>query len=906
MAKSVLTSETHPLQISEVRLGEEGDSAIGLTFCPGKKQPNSISGNWQRDLQTDLLAVKRWGAAAIVTLMPQSELKGVKAEGIGDTCEALGMEWYHLPIVDVQVPDEQFERHWIYAGLRLRQHLASGRRILIHCRGGLGRTGTIAGRLLVEMDWEPTRAIAEVRRVRPGAIETTAQEKYVLKTTKPAYDEPFLERMLGCLMGGAIGDAFGYAVEFNSFKEIQKTFGPKGLREPRFVDGRLVVSDDTQMTLFTLEGLLHGVSSDRNWHADTLTHSVFDAYQDWLYTQGHSPKSRLGGQLAQAKSMLYKRAPGNTCLSALAKGQAGSVDAPINDSKGCGGVMRTAPVGFLPNQSRGSAQRLGEALGAITHGHKDGWLPAGAMAGLVSLLMQGESMKSAAKQVTEHLKTYPSHDVASRHRTFPLLTLALNLCDSHRTRPLEAIQILGQGWTGDEALAIALYCAMTGRSFVDVVRRATNHDGDSDSTASIAGQLFGAWRGVFTIPNAWILRLDVLDEIVLMVEGWIEQIPSTAPPIDDIQDRISLRDLHGYVLNVIRMVQVLHTRGYQRLRISPGLSGSGCYFRVVVTPASNTYQDNGALQVAYFDGTAIYTTGSINRYFGWHDAQDDGPGALADKFLVRFPEIAEAGRGRDWQYSGWYNEMIGFAEQGHFPMAYCDYWHEPPTGTMHTTDYREGTPMLPAPPGGEGPASLNRESPGWSAGDDDDDDSELEEGYEDGDEEDVDDDDEGQGKPYILPPPLASFDIADAEQRIKALCAFHRHGLGQLMPFTQLIWDRLKEPKSDRAELFAEIVGIKAKGKLAIRKLLKAFYEEATRARLDALDARGVQPELAGFTDLGAYLVRLAKYVIAADDAMEVVAKRYALALNGDHPSEDGLVQECEIIQGPWKPIDGE
>ena len=90
------------------------------------------------------------------------------------------MLWFHLPIVDVSIPDERFEEEWDVAGEKLRSMLRRRLDVLVHCRGGLGRAGTIAARLLVELGMEPTKAIASVRAVRPGAIETPDQEKFVL------------------------------------------------------------------------------------------------------------------------------------------------------------------------------------------------------------------------------------------------------------------------------------------------------------------------------------------------------------------------------------------------------------------------------------------------------------------------------------------------------------------------------------------------------------------------------------------------------------------------------------------------------------------------------------------------------------------------------------------------------
>ena len=133
-----------------------------------------------RDLSLDLDAIRDWGAAAVVTLVEPKELIMLRVEHLGDEVLRRGMSWFHLPIVDVSTPSEAFERQWDVAGNELRTLLRNSRDVLVHCRGGLGRAGTIAARLLVELGTEPQTAIRQVRAARPGAIETPEQERYVL------------------------------------------------------------------------------------------------------------------------------------------------------------------------------------------------------------------------------------------------------------------------------------------------------------------------------------------------------------------------------------------------------------------------------------------------------------------------------------------------------------------------------------------------------------------------------------------------------------------------------------------------------------------------------------------------------------------------------------------------------
>lgn len=173
-----MTSLSHPLRIDIVAV--PGGGLIGMTFCPGKKQPYAAMGAWDRDLDLDLACVREWGAVAVVTLMEEHELAEYQVEHLGAAVEAFGMEWHHLPIIDVDVPREPFEALWVCSGPRLREHLADGRRILLHCRGGLGRTGMIAVRLLTACGMPARAAVTAVREARPGTLETDAQVAHAL------------------------------------------------------------------------------------------------------------------------------------------------------------------------------------------------------------------------------------------------------------------------------------------------------------------------------------------------------------------------------------------------------------------------------------------------------------------------------------------------------------------------------------------------------------------------------------------------------------------------------------------------------------------------------------------------------------------------------------------------------
>lgn len=179
------TSVSDPLQISVVSPpGVQG--AIGLTLCPGKKDP---TGGWDRDLEIDVAVIGDWGADVVVSLIEAREFEFLDVTDLPNTVEEHGMRWIHLPIADLSVPNQRFESRWATNGVDLRRVVRAGGRVLLHCRGGLGRAGTIAARLLVELGMEPGKAVRAVRQARPGAIETAEQERHVL-TCRPVADRP--------------------------------------------------------------------------------------------------------------------------------------------------------------------------------------------------------------------------------------------------------------------------------------------------------------------------------------------------------------------------------------------------------------------------------------------------------------------------------------------------------------------------------------------------------------------------------------------------------------------------------------------------------------------------------------------------------------------------------------------
>ena len=213
------TSHTHPLEIAQVQ-ANPAHGRIGITFCPGKHDRFAHTGAWARDLGLDLGAIQSWGAKLVLTLVEPAELKALGVPHLGQDVQSRGIAWRHLPIADYAIPSDDFERQWIATGREIRDLLRGGHDVLVHCKGGLGRAGMIAARLLAELRMDPDQAIAAVRRARKGAIETPSQLA-VVRRTRPALDaqpndgggDAPIDTTLMKQIGGSLGTNLGGVFE---------------------------------------------------------------------------------------------------------------------------------------------------------------------------------------------------------------------------------------------------------------------------------------------------------------------------------------------------------------------------------------------------------------------------------------------------------------------------------------------------------------------------------------------------------------------------------------------------------------------------------------------------------------------------------------------------------------------
>jgi ADP-ribosylglycohydrolase len=339
------------------------------------------------------------------------------------------------------------------------------------------------------------------------------------------------ERISGCLLAGAVGDALGSPVEFLSWAQIRARFGPAGVTRP-FRPSEF--TDDTQMTLFTVEGLIRARVRGRSKGICHPPSVVRHAYLRWLHTQGvpwaqASPgageRTEPDGWLVREPILHRRMAPGNTCLSALRDGGKGTVTEPANDSKGCGAVMRAAPAGFFA-ETAGQAWETGREIAAITHGHPDGIDPAGVLAVTVRLLADGVPLAGAVRGAAEY--------APGPGGTRKCVTAAIELAASGLPDPATLTGRLGHGWVGDEALAIAVCCVLAAPDPAAALLAAVNHSGDSDSTGAIAGNLLGASLGLAAVPQGWLDDLSGRELIGQVAADAAAELLN--PPWDDEHD----------------------------------------------------------------------------------------------------------------------------------------------------------------------------------------------------------------------------------------------------------------------------------------------------------------------------------------------------------------------------------
>lgn len=349
-----------------------------------------------------------------------------------------------------------------------------------------------------------------------------------------------IDKSRACLILGAFGDALGAPVEFMKYDEILAKYGdsPNSIKGIQMLDDAYgkkgAITDDTQMALFAADGLISAFKrgSERGILGEYWGYTAM-SYVKWLETQGqknpnYSDLDWGSLELFELVKAQGQRGPGNACVSSLTVMQKPAEPAK-NDSKGCGTVMRVAPIGIffgnlIKDTSKEELQKVydeGVNDAAITHGHETAQHASGLLAVMIALILHGESLERAISTALDYFGTQDVSELCEK---------ALELASESPS--VENLQKLGEGWVAEEALAIAIYCSMLGTKKVlsvdDALRLAVNHDGDSDSTGAITGNLLGIDLGTGEIPHNLIGTNTEVGSMVELLRKYGEDLIEVA------------------------------------------------------------------------------------------------------------------------------------------------------------------------------------------------------------------------------------------------------------------------------------------------------------------------------------------------------------------------------------------
>ena len=345
--------------------------------------------------------------------------------------------------------------------------------------------------------------------------------------------ESYLDKIRGSLFGGAVGDALGYPVEFLDEESIFSRYGENGIREYELdsESKKALISDDTQMTLFTANGILIADTRASMRGIGGIPHDYIPmSYLDWLRTQEmtfEKSRKQLHGHtegclswLADVPELYSRRAPGHTCISALNQYKNGMI--PQNNSKGCGGIMRVVPLALI-NNAHIPMERLdreGAEIARITHRHSLGYMPAAVLVHIVSRIVYPRQQQSLKEIVIEARDTVADifADDGYLKKLTEIINLAVSLSENGES-DLDNIHQIGEGWVAEETLGIAIYCSLRHQDdFSAGVTAAVNHKGDSDSTGAVTGNILGALIGYEAIEEKWKSDLELAEVILEMAD----------------------------------------------------------------------------------------------------------------------------------------------------------------------------------------------------------------------------------------------------------------------------------------------------------------------------------------------------------------------------------------------------
>lgn len=337
------------------------------------------------------------------------------------------------------------------------------------------------------------------------------------------------DRIRGAMIGCAAGDALGYPVEALSEAAIAERYGLRGITDYDLDEnGTARITADTQLMLLSANGILFAHTRGALRGIMAPVYKYFDAfYMDWyrLQTTERASRSRVGW-ISAYPSLSSQRAPSPTSMRVFSSGKFGSMDEPVNDSKGSGCLLRAVPIGLSYSRDPNRIVELGANTAALTHGNEVAWMASGALALIISLIIHQElSITEAVNKTLKVLdESFPNSStvVYELSRT---IRSAVSLASS-ASSDLDAIHALGKGWAADETLAIGLLCALRHENDIaGAITFAANHCGDSNNTAAIAGTLVGARIGFNAIPDRFVDRLELVDVILELADDVTTDCP---------------------------------------------------------------------------------------------------------------------------------------------------------------------------------------------------------------------------------------------------------------------------------------------------------------------------------------------------------------------------------------------
>jgi ADP-ribosylglycohydrolase len=338
-----------------------------------------------------------------------------------------------------------------------------------------------------------------------------------------------IEKFRGALYGSACGDALGYPLQNFSVGRIQHRFGPFGLRTlvRDAKNGRKApISENTQMILATIDGILWADAKKLD-----LVDGIYRGYMRWYYSQtGEEPRR---GQrtwmrrqpherefcLVREKFMHARRNPEEGLLGAFSKDAKGSTKVKVNDCRGSAALARAIPIGLIFAGDSKAAFDEAVKAAALSHSDPVGYYAAGGLAALISCLAYGLTLPKALERAETLL--------GKVHKTDPILSLLGAAEEQANNHPagktgtwdhIDSIASLGSGENAEEALAIAVYCALAVDAPLDALIISANHSGKSNTTAAITGALEGVRFGKGFIPAYWADILEGSTALAFMTD----------------------------------------------------------------------------------------------------------------------------------------------------------------------------------------------------------------------------------------------------------------------------------------------------------------------------------------------------------------------------------------------------